>query len=107
MLTDNWQNDTLSTIAFNKTTMMTNIVTSVARKRHVTLASQIVLTLVYITGVVGNVSALVILFHRDKVIHKIRLFISSLINILINIFFHNLVMIIINKTNVNQKLCIT
>ncbi|KAK9305284.1 hypothetical protein QLX08_003641 [Tetragonisca angustula] len=35
-------------------------------KRHVTFASQVVLTLVYITGVIGNVSALVILFHRDK-----------------------------------------
>jgi len=66
---DNWKNDTLSTFAFNNTTMMTNIVTSVARKRHVTFASQLVLTLVYITGVIGNVSALVILFHRDKVIH--------------------------------------
>jgi len=66
---DDWKNDTLSTFAFNKTTMMTNVVTSVARKRHVTFASQLVLTLVYITGVIGNVSALVILFHRDKVIH--------------------------------------
>ena len=34
---------------------------------HVTFASQIVLTLVYITGVVGNISALIILFHKDKV----------------------------------------
>ncbi|PBC28240.1 Prostaglandin E2 receptor EP4 subtype [Apis cerana cerana] len=35
-------------------------------KRHVTFAAQVVLTLVYITGVIGNISALVILFHRDK-----------------------------------------
>ncbi|TGZ47795.1 prostaglandin E2 receptor EP2 subtype isoform X1 [Temnothorax longispinosus] len=66
MLADNWQNDTLSTFVFNKTMMMTNIGTSVARKRHVTFVSQLILTLVYITGVIGNVSALVILFHRDK-----------------------------------------
>lgn len=39
-------------------------------KRHVTFAAQVVLTLVYITGVIGNISALVILFHRDKVIIK-------------------------------------
>ena len=35
--------------------------------RHVSIAAQIVLTLVYITGVVGNISALIILFHKDKV----------------------------------------
>lgn len=34
---------------------------------HVTFGSQIVLTLVYLTGVVGNLSALFILFHKDKV----------------------------------------
>lgn len=66
MFVNNWENDTLSTPAFNKTTMMTNVVTSVTRNRHVTFASQLVLTLVYTTGVIGNVSALVILFHRDK-----------------------------------------
>lgn len=66
MFVNNWKNDTLSTPAFNKTTMMTNVVTSVTRNRHVTFASQLVLTLVYTTGVIGNVSALVILFHRDK-----------------------------------------
>ncbi|XP_012530991.1 prostaglandin E2 receptor EP2 subtype isoform X2 [Monomorium pharaonis] len=65
MSTDNWQNDILSTFAFNNTTV-TNIVTSVARKKHVNFVSQIVLTVVYMTGVIGNVSALVILFHRDK-----------------------------------------
>lgn len=42
-------------------------------KRHVTFASQVVLTLVYITGVIGNVSALVILFHRDKVMVTLSL----------------------------------
>lgn len=63
MLTNN---DTLSTFGFNKT-MITNIGASIARKRHVTLVAQSILTLVYITGVIGNVSALVILFHRDKV----------------------------------------
>lgn len=39
---------------------------------HVSLAAQILLTMVYIAGVVGNVSALTILFHEDKV--------SSLLN---------------------------
>ncbi|XP_043483903.1 prostaglandin E2 receptor EP3 subtype [Leptopilina heterotoma] len=33
---------------------------------HVSLAAQILLTMVYIAGVVGNVSALTILFHEDK-----------------------------------------
>lgn len=62
----NWQNDNSSTFVFNETTMMTSIATNVARRRHVTLVSQLILTLVYIAGVIGNVSALVILFHRDK-----------------------------------------
>ncbi|XP_011065095.1 PREDICTED: prostaglandin E2 receptor EP2 subtype isoform X1 [Acromyrmex echinatior] len=62
MLADN---DTLSTFAFNKT-MMTDVVTSVTRRKHVSFVPQLVLTLVYTTGVIGNVSALVILFHRDK-----------------------------------------
>ncbi|KAG5318708.1 PE2R4 protein, partial [Pseudoatta argentina] len=62
MLADN---DTLSTFAFNKTTM-TDVVTSVTRRKHVSFVPQLVLTLVYTTGVIGNVSALVILFHRDK-----------------------------------------
>ncbi|KAL6254480.1 hypothetical protein P5V15_014533 [Pogonomyrmex californicus] len=65
-MANNWPNSTLSTSAFTKTTMMTNIVTSVARKRHLTIIAQIVLTLVYITGVLGNLSALAILFYRDK-----------------------------------------
>nr|XP_012215227.1 PREDICTED: prostaglandin E2 receptor EP2 subtype isoform X3 [Linepithema humile] len=65
MLANNWQNDTLSSITFNITTMMPDIVTK-APKRHVTFASQLVLTLVYITGVIGNVSALIILLHKDK-----------------------------------------
>ncbi|XP_012057701.1 PREDICTED: prostaglandin E2 receptor EP2 subtype [Atta cephalotes] len=62
MLADN---DTLSTFAFNKTTM-TDVMTSVTRRKHVSFVPQLVLTLVYTTGVIGNVSALVILFHRDK-----------------------------------------
>ncbi|XP_018348796.1 PREDICTED: prostaglandin E2 receptor EP2 subtype isoform X1 [Trachymyrmex septentrionalis] len=62
MLADN---DTLSTFAFNKT-MMTDVVTSVTRRKHVSFVPQLVLTLVYTIGVIGNVSALVILFHRDK-----------------------------------------
>ena len=66
MLADN---DTLSTFAFNKTTM-TDVVTSVTRRKHVSFVPQLVLTLVYTTGVIGNVSALVILFHRDKVINE-------------------------------------
>lgn len=45
---------------------VTKTTTNVMRKRHVTLVSQFILTLVYITGVIGNVSALIILFHRDK-----------------------------------------
>lgn len=68
-MTDSWANDTLSTLVFNVTTVIPDVATmSVAPKRHVTFASQLVLTLVYITGVIGNVSALIILFHRDKVI---------------------------------------
>uniref|UniRef100_A0A0C9R9U9 PTGER4_0 protein n=1 Tax=Fopius arisanus TaxID=64838 RepID=A0A0C9R9U9_9HYME len=54
-------NDTM-TLDMLTTTMMI----PVPVKRHVTLASQIVLTLVYMCGVIGNISALVILFHKDK-----------------------------------------
>lgn len=68
MIADNLQNYTLSTLMFTKTTMMPDAIASIVPKRHVTIVSQVVLTLVYITGVIGNVSALVILFHRDKVI---------------------------------------
>lgn len=70
MLGDNWQNNTLSTVTFNITTMIPNIVTTIASKRHVTFVAQLVLTLVYITGVIGNVSALIILFHKDKVFYQ-------------------------------------
>lgn len=66
MLTENWLNDTLMP---NTTTAMSHIMNGVAPKRHLPFASQLVLTLVYLTGVIGNVSALVILFHRDKVSH--------------------------------------
>ncbi|KAM0735116.1 Prostacyclin receptor [Formica fusca] len=66
MVADNWQNYTLSTLMFTKTTIMPDAIASIVPKRHVSLVSQVVLTLVYITGVIGNVSALVILFHRDK-----------------------------------------
>ncbi|KAH0956533.1 hypothetical protein HN011_002440 [Eciton burchellii] len=66
MLTSNWSNDTLTTLVFNLTTVMPDVITDITPKRHVTLVSQLVLTLVYITGVIGNVSALIILFHRDK-----------------------------------------
>lgn len=64
--TETWQNDTIINLT---STMMTtnNINLPIIPKRHVTFLSQAVLTLVYITGVIGNVSALVILFHRDKV----------------------------------------
>ncbi|XP_025991257.1 prostaglandin E2 receptor EP3 subtype isoform X2 [Solenopsis invicta] len=64
-MAENWQNDTLSTFEFNNTTIA-NMVTSVTPRKHVTFVSQLVLTFVYVTGVVGNVSALAILFHRDK-----------------------------------------
>lgn len=67
---DEW-NETLSMIGLNSTTMLPNVVLN-PTKRHVTFVSQVVLTLVYITGVIGNVSALVILFHRDKVILALR-----------------------------------
>lgn len=70
MVADNLQNYTLSTLMFTKTTMMPDAIASIVPKRHVSLVSQVVLTLVYITGVIGNVSALVILFHRDKVIQR-------------------------------------
>ncbi|XP_014488568.1 PREDICTED: prostaglandin E2 receptor EP3 subtype isoform X2 [Dinoponera quadriceps] len=62
-MTENWLN---STVMFNMTTVMPHVMSSVAPKRHVSFVPQLVLTLVYITGVIGNVSALVILFHRDK-----------------------------------------
>ncbi|XP_011146045.1 prostaglandin E2 receptor EP3 subtype isoform X2 [Harpegnathos saltator] len=63
MLTEDWLNDTS---LLNMTTAMPGIMSGDAPKRHVTFVSQLVLTLVYMTGVIGNVSALVILFHRDK-----------------------------------------
>ncbi|CAL1673282.1 unnamed protein product [Lasius platythorax] len=66
MLADNWQNYSLSTLVFTNTTMIPDAIPSVVPKRHVSFVFQLVLTLVYITGVIGNVSALVILFHRDK-----------------------------------------
>ncbi|XP_076391828.1 prostaglandin E2 receptor EP3 subtype isoform X2 [Megachile rotundata] len=66
--TEDW-NETLIML-FNSTTMAPNITgangSGQDTKRHVTFATQVVLTLVYLTGVIGNVSALVILFHRDK-----------------------------------------
>ncbi|KAF7994084.1 hypothetical protein HCN44_011353 [Aphidius gifuensis] len=55
---------TWSIFDMESTTMTTNIIT--APRRHVTFASQIILTLVYICGVIGNISALLILFFRDK-----------------------------------------
>lgn len=71
MSTGNWHNDTLATLVLDTTTAMSDVAASVAPtvapRRHVTFASQLVLTLVYVTGVIGNISALVILFHRDKV----------------------------------------
>lgn len=48
-------------------TMTTSINGLLYPKRHVTLASQTVLTVVYICGVIGNISALVTLFYKDKV----------------------------------------
>ncbi|XP_072754206.1 prostaglandin E2 receptor EP3 subtype isoform X2 [Anoplolepis gracilipes] len=68
MLADNWQNNTLSTLVFinNNTTMMSDTIASVVPKRRMPYILQLVLSLVYVTGVIGNVSALIILFHRDK-----------------------------------------
>lgn len=74
-------NDTLSTLVLNITTVIPDVATSVAPKRHVTFVSQLVLTLVYITGVIGNVSALIILFHRDKVIFQKRILFSIINNL--------------------------
>ncbi|CAK9800398.1 hypothetical protein ANTPLA_LOCUS2408 [Anthophora plagiata] len=64
--TEIW-NEMLSRLnsTYNTSMIPPNVVMN-PTKRHVTFASQMVLTLVYITGVIGNVSALVILFHRDK-----------------------------------------
>ncbi|KAG7201353.1 hypothetical protein KM043_004121 [Ampulex compressa] len=59
-------NNTLSVLQFSTSTTVSSLLANSAPKRHVTFASQVVLTLVYITGVIGNVSALVILFLRDK-----------------------------------------
>ncbi|XP_047352312.1 prostaglandin E2 receptor EP3 subtype isoform X2 [Vespa velutina] len=64
--TEAWQNDSLSIVDLANTMMTMNVTVPNIPKRHVTFISQAVLTLVYITGVIGNVSALVILFHRDK-----------------------------------------
>ncbi|XP_035737059.1 prostaglandin E2 receptor EP2 subtype-like isoform X1 [Vespa mandarinia] len=64
--TEAWQNDSLSIVDLANTMMTMNVTVPNTPKRHVTFISQAVLTLVYITGVIGNVSALVILFHRDK-----------------------------------------
>ncbi|KAI4496160.1 hypothetical protein M0802_008027 [Mischocyttarus mexicanus] len=65
--TEALQNSTsMSIIDLASTMMTTNVNLPIIPKRHVTFLSQAVLTLVYITGVIGNVSALVILFHRDK-----------------------------------------
>ncbi|KAF7404044.1 hypothetical protein HZH68_006838 [Vespula germanica] len=64
--TEALQNDSLSIVDLASTMMTMNITVPNIPKRHVTFISQAVLTLVYITGVIGNVSALVILFHRDK-----------------------------------------
>lgn len=72
--TEAWQNDSLSIVDLASTMMTMNVTVPNIPKRHVTFISQAVLTLVYITGVIGNVSALVILFHRDKVKKKNRQF---------------------------------
>ncbi|XP_015585768.1 prostaglandin E2 receptor EP3 subtype isoform X2 [Cephus cinctus] len=57
--------DSMSHLEVTSTVIIPNIMVPVS-KRHITFASQIILTLVYFTGVIGNISALVILFHRDK-----------------------------------------
>ncbi|KAK0084502.1 hypothetical protein PV325_006924 [Microctonus aethiopoides] len=53
--------------------ILNNITTSIMKIngttipiRHVTIFSQIVLTLVYVCGIIGNIAALITLFHRDK-----------------------------------------
>ena len=44
-----------------------SLLNSSENERHVTLEMQILFTLVYVTGVIGNILALFILFHEDKV----------------------------------------
>ncbi|KAK2584584.1 hypothetical protein KPH14_006946 [Odynerus spinipes] len=64
--TEVWKNDTSSIVDVASTMMTPNVSLPGMPKRHLSFVSQTVLTLVYITGIIGNVSALVILFHRDK-----------------------------------------
>ncbi|XP_063982834.1 prostaglandin E2 receptor EP4 subtype isoform X1 [Diachasmimorpha longicaudata] len=65
-------------MTFNETTLLdvgtTTMMSPIPPRRHVTLISQMVLTLVYMCGVVGNISALVILFHKDKRRNRKHLF---------------------------------
>ncbi|XP_066592100.1 prostaglandin E2 receptor EP2 subtype [Prorops nasuta] len=62
--TDYW-NETFLEEDINSTNLVITV-NHIATKRHVSVVAQMVLTLVYFTGVIGNVAALVILFHQDK-----------------------------------------
>ncbi|XP_076280707.1 prostaglandin E2 receptor EP3 subtype isoform X2 [Lasioglossum baleicum] len=64
--TEDWNETVVSMLGYNFTTSTVPNIVLNPPKRHVTVAAQFVLTLVYFTGVIGNVSALIILFHRDK-----------------------------------------
>lgn len=59
-----WQNYSLVA----NTTIIPDVMMKIVSKRHVTFASQLVLTFVYVIGVIGNLLALVILSRDNKVI---------------------------------------
>ncbi|KAK0162160.1 hypothetical protein PV327_008521 [Microctonus hyperodae] len=50
----------------NNTTSISTINITTIPIRHVTIFSQIVLTFVYVCGIIGNIAALITLFHQDK-----------------------------------------
>ncbi|KAH0545847.1 hypothetical protein KQX54_003536 [Cotesia glomerata] len=60
---ESW-NNSLLTLDSNLTTMIT--FTDVTTPKKLTAVQQIILTLVFIFGIVGNISALIILFYKDK-----------------------------------------
>lgn len=73
----------------NITTSIMKINVTTIPIRHVTIFSQIVLTLVYVCGIIGNIAALITLFHRDKVSYSVT------IKIIHNFFLHWQILIVI------------
>lgn len=61
---ESW-NNSLLTWDSNLTTMIT--FTDVTTPKKLTAVQQIILTLVFMFGIIGNISALIILFYKDKV----------------------------------------